>query len=201
MQGLRRSLLVFMGVFAAIFCTIGVIFREVFINTFYKFFTVGFFAHVSFLERWKGIVDAWELFCQFPVFGLGLGGVGYYRYMHAYYEGQNQVYFPTLDLLEPFDPTNMFTEILASLGLYGVIVFSYFGWIIYQIVKKLLKSPIICVANKQTALALLLSVIVMFTCLQFNQGLFRSYIWTHTGVFLGYCLRTIADAESKDLLV
>lgn len=198
--GLRRNLLVFMGGFGLIFCTIGLFFQELFINTFYKFFKMGF-SHWSFLERWKGIVDAWNAFCQFPVFGLGLGGVGYYQCMHANQEELVKLHAPTLDLLELFDPTNMFTEMLASLGLYGLLAFSYFGWTIYQIAHKLLKNPLISLEEKKTAVALLLSVVVMFICLQFNQGIFRSYIWTHVGIFVGYCLKIIANAESKDLLV
>lgn len=199
--GLRRNLLVFMGGFTLIFCTIGVFFQDLFINTFYKFFKMGFFSHWSFLERWKGIVDAWNAFCQFPLFGLGLGGVGYYQCMHTYQEGLAKIHIPTLELIEIFDPTNMFTEMLASLGFYGLLAFSYFGWVIYRIAYKLLKNPLISLEEKKTTVALLFSVVVMFICLQFNQGIFRSYIWTYLGIFVGYCLKTTANAESKDLLV
>ncbi len=197
--GLRRNLLVFMSGFGLIFCTIGLFFQDLFIHTFYKFFKMGFFSHWSFLERWKGIVDAWNAFYQFPLFGLGLGGVGYYQCVHAH--GLDKLQVPTLELIELFDPTNMFTEMLASLGLYGLLAFSYFGWVIYRIAYKLLKSPLISLEEKKTTVALLLSVIVMFICLQFNQGIFRSYIWTHVGIFVGYCLKTIANAESKDQLI
>lgn len=200
-QGLRRNLSVFIGVFTVAFCAIGLVFKNIFINTFYKFFVIGFFSHWSFLDRWKGIVEAWNLFCQFPVFGLGLGGVGYYRCMHAYKEEQSQLYVPSLDLLEPFDPTNMFTETLASLGLYGLLAFSYFGWTIYKIVSKLLRNPSVSLKEKQTTVAFLISIIVMLVCLQFNQGIFRSYIWTHIGIFVGYCLKTTVNVGSKDLLV
>jgi hypothetical protein len=199
--GLRRNLLVFMGGFGLIFCTIGLFFQDLFINTFYKFFKMGFLSHWSFLERWKGIVDAWNAFCQFPLFGLGLGGVGYYQCMHTHQEGLAKIHIPTLELIEPFDPTNMFTEMLASLGFYGLLAFSYFGWVIYRIAYKLLKNPLISLEEKKTTVALLFSVVVMFICLQFNQGIFRSYIWTHLGIFVGYCLKTTANAESKDLLV
>lgn len=200
-QGLHRNLSVFIGIFSVTFCAMGLVFKNIFIDTFYKFFTMGFFSHWSFLDRWKGIVEAWNLFCQFPVFGLGLGGIGYYRCMHAYREEQNQLYAPVLDLLEPFDPTNMLTETLASLGLYGVLAFSYFGWTIYKIVSKLLRNPLVSLKEKQTTIAFLISIIVMLVCLQFNQGIFRSYIWTHIGIFVGYCLKTTASVGSKDLLV
>ncbi|MEK7339609.1 MAG: hypothetical protein AABZ92_02710, partial [Verrucomicrobiota bacterium] len=96
---------------------------------------------------------------------------------------------------------NMFTEMLASLGFYGLLAFSYFGWVIYRIAYKLLKNPLISLEEKKTTVALLFSVVVMFICLQFNQGIFRSYIWTHLGIFVGYCLKTTANAKSKDLLV
>jgi len=198
---LRCNLLVFMGGFGLIFCTIGLFFQDLFINTFYKFFIMGFSSHWSFLERWKGIVDAWNTFCQFPLFGLGLGGVGYYQCMHAHQEELAKIHIPTLNLIELFDPTNMFTEVLASLGLYGLLAFSYFGWVIYRIAHRLLKNPLISLEEKKTTIAFLLSVIVMLICLQFNQGIFRSYIWTHVGIFVGYCLKTTANAESKDLLV
>ena len=35
----------------------------------------------------------------------------------------------------------------------------------------------------------LISVIVSLVCLQINQALFRSYIWVHLGISLGYVLK------------
>lgn len=40
--GLRRNLLVLMSGFGLIFCAIGLFFQDLFINTFYKFFKMGF---------------------------------------------------------------------------------------------------------------------------------------------------------------
>lgn len=69
--------------------------------------------------------------------------------MHANQEELVKLHAPTLDLIELFDPTNMFTEVLASLGLCGLLAFSYFGWTIYQIASKLLRNPLISLEEKR----------------------------------------------------
>ncbi|MES2345487.1 MAG: O-antigen ligase family protein, partial [Chlamydiota bacterium] len=100
---------------------------------FFKFFIFGFFTHHSFAERWVGIVNAWSVFCQHPFFGVGIGGIGPY----LFYRDDVGI-FPhnsfglTLQQAEQYDPKNVATEILAGLGLFGVVAFSILGWTVWK---------------------------------------------------------------------
>ena len=189
---LSRRLWKFAVVFFAIFSGAGLFFSNIFIDTFYKFFHVGFFSHVSFVARWNGIVAAWEVFCEHPFFGAGIGGVGPFLYLKELYNSADVVLTgETLDMLEPFDPTNVFTEVLASLGVYGMAVLAAIGFFVCRLFLRALSDARISEVERKTIFALFISAIVMIVCLQFNQGLFRSYIWVHMGMSIGYVLRSI----------
>jgi hypothetical protein len=183
-------------VFASIFLLFSVYFYQLFLDTFFKFFYVGFFAHQSFLERWEGIVNAWNVFCEYPLLGVGLGGVGPYIYLQ-----QNGIALtnPTLDMFDLIDPKNVLTEVLASLGLYGLGVLLFFGWTVLSIFRGILKDSRLTEEDRMTIFSLFISIVVMMACLQINQGLFRSHIWVHMGIAVGYIL-SIKTEWKKDLL-
>lgn len=187
---LTKRLCKFAAVFLAIFAAVGLFFPNIFLDTFYKFFHIGFFSHISFLHRWKGIVAAWEVFWERPFFGAGVGGVGPFLYLKSLYNSaQVALTEVSLEMLEPYDPTNVFTEVLASLGIYGMLVFMGIGVLFCRLFLQALQDSKVSEHERRTIFALFVSMIVMIVALQFNQGLFRSYIWVHAGISIGYALK------------
>ncbi len=153
--------------------------------SFFKFVTIGLDID-SFEVRWSGILHAIEVFRTFPFLGSGLGSAGSYIYGQTYapaYSGQLEGIDPLV--LEHFDPTNVFTEILACLGIVGMtcifsLLFPLFRGAFRALKQLPGKTPIVC---------LLTALLVMLATLQVNQGLFRSYIWVCLGLASGYISR------------
>jgi len=170
--------------FVSLLAVLFAIIPNIFFTYFFKFFNASFMSHHSFVERWAGAIRAWEVFKQYPIFGRGVGGVG----PHYYYAHHNVAEGTKLSLLqlEKYDPTNVFTEILGTLGLFGALAI---GTFIYFFVKELRKLVLLddkYRKEKIIAVSLILSWIIQLLVLQFNQGLFRNYIWIHSGIVLGY---------------
>lgn len=94
-------------------------------------------------------------------------------------------------MFEPYDPTNVFLEILSSLGCVGLIAFICFFYFYYRYIFEIAKQNQIPVEEKSKIYGLLVSIGVMLIVLQFNQNLFRSYVWVHLAICLGYmfCLK------------
>ena len=154
-----------------------------FVTTFYKFFNLGFTKHWSITIRWKGALDCLEIFMNNPLFGVGIGGVGPYLYS-AFENGSKAV---TLKEIELYDPTMVFPEILASLGIFGLFAFAFLFYRFWNIFKAVMdKSLPISLEERRTAIALMISLVCTIFVLQFNQGIFRSYIWLHGALVLGY---------------
>jgi O-antigen ligase len=170
--------------FCCAFCgMLSILFWDIVKWSFFKFFYFGFQNHGSFTIRWDGIVACWKIFLEYPFFGIGIGGVGpYYFIKNAYYDTVPQ----TLTEVELYDPTNVFTEVLASLGLVGMIGLVMLAWAFYRAFRKVITSSAVSAEEKNTSQALFISLIVLLIVLQFNQGLFRPYIWIHAGVVYGY---------------
>ncbi|MFZ0565414.1 MAG: O-antigen ligase family protein [Chlamydiales bacterium] len=152
-------------------------------NFFMKFFFHGFLSHHSFFLRFLGIKNAWMIFLNHPFLGVGIGGIPPHL-LDAWLEGKagyilgspvskllSQADIP--NLLKVFEPTNVVTEILASLGVLGIIAFFFLSFVFYRQVKKS-----ICV-DPYIVLNLAFSTLIMLIVLQFNQGLFRTYVWVH----------------------
>ena len=187
---LRAKLRNFFIGFLLVFCGIGLIFRELFLSTFYKFFDWKFFAHSSFSDRWEKIVIAWETFCESPLFGKGLGGPEQQLYTDTYFNDANvSLHHPTLEMFDTFTMSNVFTEVLASLGLYGMCILVMVIFIIVRKLNRAIQDSLLTQEERTVILSLLISIIVMMICLQFNQGLFRNYIWVHVAICLGYTQR------------
>jgi len=163
-----------------------VLFYEIALHSIFKFFYFGFLAHWSFWARWQGIVASFETFFKHPLIGVGLGGESVKRFR------QESVYdfkLETLGEYEAFDPSNCFTEVLASLGIIGLLAFIYLGIVFYKAYQEALSDPAINESAKKIATALFLSLVVMIVALQMNQGLFRPYVWIHAAVVYGYFQR------------
>ncbi len=169
----KQRLLSLYASFVGFFLLITLCFPQIVKNYFLKLFFYGF-AFESFSERWYGITNAVKVFLANPLFGVGLGGVGPYLFL------ENQGYSATkLQEMERYDPTNVATEILASLGIFGFLCFSILAISFFSLFRKI--KP-----QNQTATALFIALITSLIVLQFNQGLFRSYIWVTGGITFGY---------------
>ncbi len=139
---------------------------------FFKFFNANFLSHGSFLERWIGIKNGWHLFLSHPLFGVGLGGYPLALF-EAYLQGEGQYIFLYQRALIPvvsqplklFEPMNVTVEYLASLGVVGLL--PLIGLMAYLFKQMRGFAPWV------------FSVLVMLLVMQFNQGLFRTYVWVH----------------------
>lgn len=149
---------------------------------FLKFFYVGL-GHHSFFIRWTGIVNTWKLFLAHPWIGIGYGAIPTYFYDACLSEDPDYLFFCTSEqaaaMTNPkfFEPTNVFLEILASIGLIGALAFLFFAYSFWSITKKAIThaSP----SRRHLLTLFLTTTIITFIVLQFNQGLLRTYIWTH----------------------
>jgi O-antigen ligase len=130
------------------------------------------------------------VFLEYPIFGIGLGGVGPHLHKEQFfpkYSGQ----IGDIDrlLIENFEPSNLLTEILGTLGIVGFILFSVFMFVLIRSIFKILRDPRLLLQERIHLLAFAISILVMLVCLQINQGLFRVYVWAHLGVAAGYVLK------------
>lgn len=197
---IRQRVLKFIGgccVFAAI---LSWLFWDHLVLSFFKFFYFGFMSHASFTARWERAVSCFDIFLENPFFGIGIGGVGPYIYAQSSFYDTNAI---SLQEIEAFDPTNVITEILASLGLVGLVGFLILCFVFFRIFKKVLISTQISKSGKITAIGLFISLLLLLFVLQFNQGLFRPYIWIHMGVVYGYlhCLECPTSQTSGRFLI
>lgn len=181
----RKRLMKFVLFFCGCALFLFILFPFIAKQFFLKFFFQGFMAHHSFYERWIGIENGWNIFLQHPLFGVGIGGYPCYL-MDAFLRGDTTFSYLSSQIgeldnpVKMFEAMNVFTELLASLGLVGLCVF---GALLYGIFVQVKGAYAI---NKNLALSLLSSLIVTIIIFQFNQGLFRTYIWTHLALCCAY---------------
>lgn len=184
--------------FAFFFAGIAAMLPQLFLESFWKFFDMGFMKHWSFYERWNGIITAWEIFLDHPIFGAGVGGIGPLVYQQAVADGYKiAIHEPYMKMFEPYDPTNAVSELFASMGCVGVITFSWMFFIYFRYLLQTAKIPQLSQEEKSTIYGLLVSIGVMLIVLQFNQNLFRSYIWVHLALSLGYMFSIRGKYEQR----
>lgn len=192
-NGVKKRIFKFMASFCITLFTFLSLAPFLITNFFMKFFFFGFISHGSFFHRWAGIKNAWTVFCENRLFGVGLGGYPAYLF-DAFLRSHGQYIFFEKELanqevkgnyLKLFEPTNVFTEILASLGVVGVLAFVY---LIFIVCKKAFGS-----FKNNLNINLIISLFVMIIVLQFNQGILRTYVWVHLAMVCGFL-------DSKDAL-
>jgi O-antigen ligase len=140
------------------------------------------------------VSNSFLAFLDAPFFGHGLGAVG--QYLHDQYLGGR-----SLDLaasrpfeIDPtprfFDPMNFTTELLASYGCIGTILYLYVYFIVIRDAAKYVGMASTPKSQVQLVVSIIVAVVVMFLWQNINQGLYRTYTW----FFLG-----IADAIRQSL--
>lgn len=154
-----------------------------------KFFFLKFFFHPihsleSFSDRFSGIEVALKIWLKYPICGVGLGNIPSYCYKEFILGSTEMLYrctdmVKTENILKIFEPSNVLTELLASLGLLGFLSFSFFFLVIWRYFLLAYKKRPFFSVN------LMISVIVMLFLLQINQGLLRTYVWVHLGIVFG----------------
>ncbi len=173
---------------AVVVCSL--LFWQLMSHYFFKFFCFGFMGHHSFFIRWNLILNSIQVFLKQPILGVGMGGVPSYLYK-AWTMRDMSFYFydsiPQNNLLKWFEPSNVFTEILASLGIVGGIAFST---LIFLYLKKArLSFHHFSYQDKLWVLLFLASFLVTIVVLQCNQGVFRTYIWTYFALTYGWMVK------------
>ncbi len=188
----KRLLNIFLS-FGAFFVLFTSLFPYLTKQYFLKFFFMGF-KHHSFYERWVSIVNSLKVFAENKWFGVGLGGVGPTIYGE---KNGGMTFYSSLSLeeLEIYDPKNVLTEILASLGLFGFLSFAILGWTFIRLFNLFLKTSSISKEDKKRGCGLFISLVTCIIVLQFNSGLFRSYIWVHAAITFAYLYKTMKYEE------
>lgn len=171
-----------------------------------KFFYQGFASHQSIFERWAGILNAWHLFKLYPVTGIGLGALPHF-FLDAYLSNNEDFIFfftqkkyddSSEHLLKLFEPMNVTTELLGSLGICGVIALTFLLFVWFRKgIKAIKKSPL-----KETrvwAILFIVSTLIMLVTLQINQGLLRTYIWVHFSFGYAFFVETLKPQIEQEL--
>ncbi|MBP9841765.1 MAG: hypothetical protein KBC64_05000 [Simkaniaceae bacterium] len=177
----------------------GILFRGIFTSYFLKFFAVGFTSHHSFIGRWRPILLAVEAWLDNPWLGVGAGGMGPYFIVKNNILPLNSPKM-TYDLMTQFDPTNTATDLLASLGVMGMVVYGVVFYLAY-VEYKACFSLFISDDEKFIIKGLFFSWIMMLVIGQFNPGLFRPYAWIHTGVVFGYIFSVKREKRNDTVFV
>lgn len=184
-------------ILTCLFLVVWVIFPKIMEQFYLKFFVQDFRLHHSFFERWAGIVNAWKIFVEHPLIGVGIGGIPPHLF-DAWSRGETGYLFlftgqvPDYErVMKLFEPSNICTELLASLGIVGAAAFLFFIFCYIQKVNEVKKLQSIDPLLIRWVFILFISVLVMLIVLQFNQGLFRTYIWTHFAIAYAFTERAI----------
>lgn len=153
----------------------------------FKFFYQGIFHH-SFYERGIGIANSFLLFLKHPFFGVGLGNIPQALFAAWREQESGFIFFVKEDLLfqavnplKYFEPSNVLTEILGTLGIFGLIAFFFLFITYFRQVKRALTLSI-SFEDKEIIFLFFISTVVMLLLLQLSQGLFRTYIWAHFAI-------------------
>jgi O-antigen ligase len=195
---LRRRVIGFLLSFLICIGALSLVLKELFLHTFFKFFYFGLLMHSSFADRYAKIIECWEIFCSSPLFGIGLRNIEHHLYTRAHFD--EGVYlneaFKWKELFHHYTATNVLMEMLASLGVLGLCGFILLFIVTIRLFCSTIRDARVALEEKKMLFSLLLSMIVMLICLQFNQELFRTYVWAHMGISVGYLLQVRASSLS-----
>lgn len=185
-RGIKKRLFKLALVFGSAVAALAIAFPRLFSKVFFKFLYIGFLHHHSANERLTRMFGAFEAFFDYPIFGVGMGGIGPYLYIKRGFAADMSTV--TKGTLVEFDACNVFAETLGNLGLFGLFAFVYMGVRFWRRFKQFLALPL-DENTRQTIACLVFSFIMCLIVVQINQSIFRSYIWVHAALIYGYILR------------
>lgn len=170
---------------ATIFGVCWLTYKELIITGFLKFFYTGITVHHSVTGRWASLVDYWNIFLEHPLIGIGLGSGPSYLL-----KKQNSETFNLLDpeLFSDYAPSNVTTEILASMGILGGFGFLFLFYSLIKNFRSTLKIKTITEEERRNLIGLAISLCTTLFTLQFNQSIMRAYLWVHFGISVGYMM-------------
>lgn len=191
------------GILCAILGLLWVVFPTVSKTFYFKFFILDFQSHHSFFERWAGIINAWAVFRCHPICGVGLGGIPSALY-EAWLQGdssylfifQDRLIFDCNRILKLFEPSNVCTELLGSLGIIGLLAFGFFFFHYFHLVKKAYQKHTDSPLLRHWVFLFCITLIVTLLVLQFNQGLFRTYVWVHIALAFAFTEKSLLAGET-----
>jgi O-antigen ligase len=136
----------------------------------------------SFSIRFERSIQTFKVFLDKPsniILGAGPGGVGAYMVNHPEIF---QITTSSFKQLWGTEPNTVFIEILASVGITGFLVFSWFLINIFRRLWKLYKNNDLLKQYRIICLALFWGLALELFILQFNQNYLRPYLWLHIGI-------------------
>lgn len=157
--------------------------RNLLVVGFLKFFYGTGISHFSVQERWRWLVEYWNVFLEHPLIGVSLGAGPFYI---ASQKGSGSIDPLDPQILNIYSPMNATTEVLASLGLLGGLCFLIFFYLLINSFRQTLRNPALTSEEKITLISFALSICVMLMTLQFSPSIMRAYMWIHIGLFFGY---------------
>lgn len=157
--------------------------RQLIDTGFLKFFYRGGTSHFSVFDRWRGLMEYWNIFVENPLIGVGFGGGPFYL---AQKKGIDSSDLLNPQILALYSPMNVTTEVLASVGILGGLCFLYFFYLLISLFLSALRISSLTEQERIILISFALSICVMFMTLQFNQSIMRAYMWIHIGIFSGY---------------
>ncbi len=158
--------------------------------------------HHSFTERFRSFKESWIIFKRFPFFGVGLGALPEYRFERwlaydlnfPHYLSRSKILVSDRQLYF-FESSNVVVEMLASLGIGGVLITLLFCSSFIYLGKKAAKINFMWTCN------FFISTLLMLIILQINQGLLRTYVWVHVALAFAYFVKTIQLSAQDPLEV
>jgi hypothetical protein len=155
----------------------------------------------SYAMRSERTIQTFRVFLDRPlniIFGVGPGGVGAYMVENPERFG---LFAESFKSLWGTEPNNLIAEVLASVGIVGFVLFS---WFIINILKRLwnlYKKGSLIKKYRTICLALFWGLIIELIILQFNQNYLRPYMWLHIGISIALVNTLEHFLKNKDSLV
>lgn len=150
------------------------------------FFFEGMFNGQASAYRWQGVLYSLKVFWENPILGVGIGGLGAYMIDKPSEFDLSKIAMDSGNVWN-VSGTNVATEILATLGILGFLVWL---WLLYRFLKYVWQRKnnyMVPYEWRMILGGLFWGFVVQIIVLQFNQNFFRNYVWLHMGITLAVC--------------
>jgi O-antigen ligase len=158
-------------------------------------------ADYSYSMRNERAVETFEVFLDRPInilFGVGPGGVGAYMINNP---GKFGIAVEGFEKIWSTEPSNITAELLASVGIIGLIIFVWFIAIIFKRLWNLYRNNNLIKKYRVICLALFWGLVMELAILQFNQNYLRPYLWLHIGISIALVNTLEHFLKNKDPLL